>query len=129
MLQVHIEMIEIREEDFSLDEIVKRMKKQGIGVIISYLGTVREFPEGAGLKFEDNKSVIQELAQIREKTINKFDIDDVAIIHRVGFLSITENILLLAVSASHRGPAFDACRSIIDDIKTLHKSWKIDVWK
>ena len=67
------------------------------------------------------------LEEIRDKAIDRFEIEDVAIIHRVGFLPISENILLVAVSASHRGPAFDACRSIIDDIKTLHKSWKIDI--
>ena len=120
-------MIEIRREDFSLDEITRKMKKPRIGAIITYLGTVREFPEGAGLKFNDDKNIIQELEEIRDKAIDGFEIEDVAIIHRVGFLPISENILLVAVSAAHRGPAFDACRSIIDDIKTLHKSWKIDI--
>ena len=122
-------MIEIRREDFSLDEIIKRMKKPRIGAIVTYLGTVREFPEGTGLEFADDRSVIQKLGEIREKAIDRFDIDDVAIIHRVGYLSITESILLVAVSAAHREPAFDACRSMIDDIKILHKSWKIDVGK
>ena len=101
-------MIEIRREDFSLDEITRKMKKPRIGAIITYLGTVREFPEGAGLKFADDKNVIQELEEIREKAIGRFDIEDVAIIHRVGFLPVTDSILLIAVSASHREPAFSA---------------------
>ena len=40
-------MIEIRREDFSLDEVIKKMKSPRIGVILTYLGTVREFPKGA----------------------------------------------------------------------------------
>ena len=122
-------MIEIRKEDFSIDEIARRMRSPRIGVILTYLGTVREFPSGNGLEFEDNKDAIQKLEQLRKRAIDRFDIEDVAIIHRVGFLSISENILLVAVSASHREPAFDACRSIIDEIKDLHKSWKKELQK
>jgi len=122
-------MIEIRKEDFSIDEIARRMKSPQIGAISIYVGTVREFPEGAGLEFQNNSHALQKLKEIEEKALHKFDIDDVAIIHRVGLLGISEDILLIAVSASHRGPAFDACQSIIDDIKDLHKSWGKEVSK
>jgi len=122
-------MIEIRKEDFSVDEIVGRMKSPKIGAIIAYVGTVREFPEGAGLKFNVDDNAIQKLEEIRKDAIDRYDIEDVAIIHRVGSLSISENILLVAVSASHRWAAFDACKSIINDIKDFHKSWKKEVRK
>ena len=120
-------MIEIRREDFSVDEITKKMKKPKIGAISIYLGTVREFPSGNGLKFEDDNHAVRKLKEIEKRAIDKFDVEDVAIVHRVGFLGISENILLVAVSASHREPAFDACRSIIDDIKDFHKSWGKEV--
>jgi molybdopterin synthase catalytic subunit len=116
-------MIKIRRENFSIDEITKKMKSPKIGALLIYLGTVREFPEGVGLEFDNDNHAAQKLEEIEKKASDKFDVEDVAIIHRVGFLGISENILLVAVSASHRGPAFDACRSIIDDIKDLHRSW------
>jgi len=116
-------MIEIRREDFCVDEIIKNMKAPKIGALSIYLGTVRELPEGAGLEFGDNDQAVHKLSQIREKAISRFDVEDVTIVHRVGFLGISENIVLVAVSASHRESAFGACRSIIDDIKDLHKSW------
>lgn len=122
-------MIEIRREDFSIDEIVEKMRSPRIGAIVTYLGTVREFPSGHGLEFENDKSAIQKLEEIERRAIHRFDIEDVAIMHRVGFLSVSENILLIAVSASRREPAFDACRSIIDDIKDFHESWKKEVPK
>ena len=122
-------MIEIRREDFSIDEITKKMKSPKIGALSIYLGTVREFPEGVGLEFKDNNQAAEKLTEIVKRAITRFDVEDVAIIHRVGFLGISENILLVAVSAPHRGPAFDACRSIIDDIKDLHKSWGKEVPK
>ena len=122
-------MIEIRREDFSVDEITKMMKDPKIGAISIYLGTVREFPSGNGLEFEDDNQAVRKLEEIEKGAIDRFDVKDIAIVHRVGFLGISENILLIAVSASHRGPAFDACRSIIDDIKDLHKSWGREVPK
>ena len=122
-------MVEIRRENFSIDEITGKMQDPKIGALSIYLGTVREFPEGVGLEFEDSNRAVQKLEEIERRAINRFDIEDIAIIHRIGFLGIAENILLVAVSASHRGPAFDACRSIIDEIKDLHKSWGKEVLK
>ena len=122
-------MIEIRREDFSVDDITKKMMNPKIGAISIYLGTVREFPRGLGLEFEDDNHAVRKLEEIEKRAIDKFDVEDVAIVHRVGFLGISENILLVAVSASQREPAFDACRSIIDDIKDFHKSWGKEVPK
>ena len=120
-------MIQIRREDFDIDEIIKKMHNPKIGAISIYLGTVREFSEGMGLEFEDDNRAVLKLKEIEKRAINRFDIEDISIIHRTGFLGISENILLVAVSASHREPAFNACRSIIDEIKDLHKSWGRDV--
>ena len=120
-------MIEIRRDDFCVDEIIKKMKAPKIGALAFYLGTVREFTEGVGLEFEDSSQAARILGEIRERAISRFDVDDVAIVHRVGFLGISENIVLVAVSAAHRESAFAACQSIIDDIKDLHKSWGREV--
>lgn len=122
-------MIEIRREDFSVDDITKKMMNPKIGAISIYLGMVREFPRGLGLEFEDDNHAIRKLEEIEKRAIDRFDVEEVAIVHRVGFLAISENILLVAVSAAHREPAFDACRSIIDDIKDFHKSWGKEVPK
>ena len=112
-----------------INEIVKKMKSPKIGAILTYLGTVREVPKGSGLEFEDNENAIQKLKEIEKRVIDRFAIEDVAIIHRIGFLSVSESILLIAVSASHRWAAFDAGKCIIDDIKEFHKSWRKEVRK
>jgi molybdopterin synthase catalytic subunit len=122
-------MIEIGREDFSVDDITKKMMNPKIGAISIYLGTVREFPRGLGLEFKDDNHAVRKLEEIEKRATDKFDVEEVAIVHRVGFLGISENILLVAVSAAHREPAFNACRSIIDDIKDFHKSWGKEVPK
>lgn len=105
------------------------MKDLRIGAIITYLGTVCEFSDGVGLEFKDNEQAIQRLQEIENEALNRFGIDDVAIIHRVGFLPVSEDILLVAISASHREPAFATCKCIIDDMKQLHRSWRKEVQK
>lgn len=122
-------MIQLTKEDFSVDEAVRMMKNPGVGAILTYVGTVREFPEGLGLEFESKSEALEKLEEIREMTISTFDVEDVAIIHRTGFVRLSDNILLVAVSASHRGAAFDACQRIIDEIKVLHESWAKEVWR
>ncbi len=120
-------MIEIRREDFSVDEAVRKMKNPKVGVVLTYVGTVREFPEGLGLEFEGSSNALERLEEIREITMGEFNVEDVAIIHRTGVLRLSENILLVAISASHREAAFDACKQIIDQIKVLHESWTKEV--
>ncbi len=122
-------MVEITREDFCVDEVIKKLKQPKVGAVLVYVGTVREFSEGIGLEFWDDNEAVQRLQEIEKKTLGKFDIEDVVIMHRVGLLNITESILMIAISASHRGPTFDACRSIIDDIKNLHKTWGREVRK
>jgi len=120
-------MIEITGEDFSVDEAIGKMKNPRVGAVLAYVGTVRQFAGGLGLQFESSSDVLERLEEIREMTISKFNVEDVAMVHRTGFLRPSENILLVAVSASHRGAAFDACQRIIDEIKVLHKSWAKEV--
>jgi len=77
------------------------MKAPQIGALSIYVGTVREFPEGAGLEFADNDQAAQKLTEIRKRAINRFDVKDVAVVHRVGVLGVSENMVLVAVSASN----------------------------
>jgi molybdopterin synthase catalytic subunit len=116
-------MVELTREDFCVDEVIKKMKAPEIGALSVYVGTVREFPEGVGLEFAYDGQASQKLREIRERAISGFDVEDVAIVHRLGVLGVSENIVLVAVSASHREAAFSACRSIIDATKDLHESW------
>lgn len=56
-----------------------------------------------------------------------FEIQDTLIIHRIGRLAVSENIVLIAVSAMHRKPAFEACEFIIDELKKIVPIWKKEI--
>ncbi|HUV55881.1 MAG TPA: molybdenum cofactor biosynthesis protein MoaE [Dehalococcoidales bacterium] len=125
-------MVEITDRDFSVEEIISRMAKPEVGGIITYLGTVRSFSEGGKVErveFDADEAVVGKIRDIEKKTLKDFDVEAVAIVHRVGRLKVGDRILLVAVSAAHRQPAFAACMSIIDAIKGIHSTWQREVYR
>ena len=123
-------MIKITDRDFSVEEIIGGMNNPKVGGIVTYLGTVRSFSGGREverIEFDANEDATSKISEIEKKVLEDFDVEDVAIVHRVGRLKVGDKILLVAVSASHRQPAFAACMSIIDAIKVIHSDWAREV--
>ncbi len=93
----------ITEEDFSIDELIRKVKKPDIGAIVTFLGVVRE--EGAikGMEVEVYREMAEEeLKKLKRDALEKFDIEAVEIVHREGSLKVGENIVLILVGAKHR---------------------------
>ena len=107
----------LTEEDFSLDELVARMKKPEMGCIVAFLGIVRRDDEIKGLKVESYEETLKELEALCEEAKEKFGVIDIQILHRKGFLSVGENIVVILVGASHRKEAFKACEFLIDELR------------
>jgi len=107
----------LTEEDFSLDELVARMKKPEMGCIVAFLGIVRRDDEIRGLKVESDEKALKELEALCEEAREKFGVLDIQILHRKGFLSVGENIVAILVGASHRKEAFKVCEFLIDELR------------
>ncbi len=121
-------MITVTRNEIPVEKTINSLRSPECGAIVSYLGIVRNYlddKQSKGLSFEIEDAVMREsLQKVEAETLRKFDVNRVAIVHRTGSFDISDNILLVAISAGHRGPAFDACRYIIDHIKELHEVWK-----
>jgi molybdopterin synthase catalytic subunit len=109
----------IMEEDFSIDDLVRRMKKPEIGAIVTFLGIVRdEKKELKGMKIEVSKLLVEkELDDLKKNALERFEIEDVEIIHREGSLKVGDDIVVILVAAKHRKDAFRACEYLIDELK------------
>ena len=122
--------VRIQQEPFSLDQEIEHLKRSSpsIGAIVTFLGTTRDISKGrsvAKLEFEHYPGMAEKkLAEIREMAIWKFRAIDVTIVHRIGVMPVGENIVLIAVAASHRDEAFTACRFCIDELKRVTPIWK-----
>lgn len=123
-------MVRVQEEDFSIDEEIRRVKERskGIGAIVTFLGVGRDLSKGeriTGLEFEHYKGMAEKkLSEIRERALKNFNIIDVAIVHRVGRIGIGDNIVLIIVASQHRNDAFMCCEWCIAELKRITPIWK-----
>jgi molybdopterin synthase catalytic subunit len=108
--------------------IAERLKRGDDGASIVFEGVVRNQTRGRKtiyLNYEAYEEMAEEqLESLAEQALRKFEIRDVAIVHRLGRLEIGETSVLIVVASAHRGPAFDACRWLIDTLKRIVPIWK-----
>jgi molybdopterin synthase catalytic subunit len=99
-----------------------------VGAVATFIGTVRDVNDAARvstLTLEHYPGMTEKaLEAIVAEAVSRFDIFDALVIHRVGTLAPTDQIVLVAVTSAHRGEAFDACRFLMDYLKTRAPFWK-----
>ena len=100
----------------------------GAGAIATFIGTVRDHGRGRAvthLEYEAYAPAAElTLAQIGDEIRERWGIDDVAIVHRVGSLAVGEASVVISVASPHRDAAFEACRYAIERIKQIVPIWK-----
>jgi molybdopterin synthase catalytic subunit len=122
--------VRVQTEDFDAGHEIARMREGdlGIGAIASFIGTVRDVNDAApitGMTLEHYPGMTEAaLDDIVAEARRRFDIRDALVIHRVGALAPGDQIVLVVVTSAHRGVAFDACRYVMDILKTSAPFWK-----
>jgi molybdopterin synthase catalytic subunit len=98
------------------------------GATAVFVGTMRELNAGASvsaLTLEHYPGMTErELEAVCREAAARWDILDCLVLHRVGQLVPDEPIVLVACWAAHRAPAFDACRHVVEALKTRVPFWK-----
>jgi MoaE-MoaD fusion protein len=109
-------------------ELLEAMKAPEDGALVVFDGFVRNnFKGGKTLHLEYEAYEPMAYAKMRAigaEIHQKFSVHRVAVVHRLGRLEIGETSVWIAVSAAHRGAAFDACRYAIDTLKRAVPIWK-----
>jgi len=122
--------VRIQEADFDLgaEIAVLRQANPKLGAVVTFLGLVRDLNEGSevqGMTLEHYPGMTERvLGEIVEEAKSRWDIGQALIIHRVGPLLPTDQIVLVAIASAHRGEAFMACEFIMDYLKTQAPFWK-----
>jgi len=98
------------------------------GAYVQFEGWVRDHNEGRQvlrLEYEVYEPLaVKEGQRILAEAVQRFELRKAAAIHRSGALELSDLAVIVGVSAAHRGEAFDACRYIIDQVKTRLPIWK-----
>jgi molybdopterin synthase catalytic subunit len=104
------------------------LKAGKFGATALFVGTMRDFNEGdsvTAMTLEHYPEMTQKhLEQIAEEAINRFDILDVLLMHRVGQVFPNDPIVCVAVWSEHRAAAYDANRFVMEDLKAKAPFWK-----
>ncbi len=126
--------IELRSEIFDVGAELRRyqdavLRARGkYGATVTFIGTMRDFNEGdavQGMTLEYYPGMTEKhLHAISDEARRRWDVLDTLIIHRVGKILPDEPIVLVAVWSAHRAAAFDACRYLIEELKTRAPFWK-----
>lgn len=124
--------VAVQHEDFDPGAILDALaaEQPESGGLASFIGLVRPIDEPAPLKalvLEHYPGMTERcLEAIETQARRRWTLLDVRIIHRVGRLAPGARIVLVAVVSAHRQAAFDACRFIMDYLKTEAPFWKAE---
>lgn len=123
-------MIRVQTDDFDMAQVLDDLRKHNpkVGAIVSFVGLVRDINDSAEvttLTLEHYPEMTQKSLQaIVDQAKQSWDIIDAVVIHRVGTLLPTDQIVLVAISSAHRQAAFSACEFVMDYLKTQAPFWK-----
>jgi molybdopterin synthase catalytic subunit len=98
------------------------------GAIVDFWGAVRELEDGRqieGIEYEAHRAMAEhQLGLVAEAAVTKFQLDQVIVHHRIGFVGTGEASLFLRVGAKHRAAGFEASQWIVDELKRRVPIWK-----
>jgi len=122
--------IRVQTADFSQDQILRSMRdvSKAIGAVCCFTGLMRDVNDGHGIQtmtLEHYPGMTEKsIATIVEEAASRWPLSAATVIHRVGTLLPSDQIVLVAVASSHRQAAFAACEFIMDFLKTRAPFWK-----
>jgi molybdopterin synthase catalytic subunit len=123
--------VQTQDFDVGVELAGLRASDARVGAIASFIGLARDFNDEqavSSLALEHYPGMTEKaLQEIIDQAQRRWDILGALIVHRVGTLAPLEQIVLVAVSSMHRHDAFDACRFLIDYLKTDAPFWKQEV--
>ena len=120
--------VQTQDFDLSAEQALIRSRHRDIGAIASFVGVVRDVNDGSGISemtLEHYPGMTEAaLQKIVDDAAKRWHVIDATVIHRVGTLLPTDQIVMVLVASRHRGHAFEACEFIMDYLKTDAPFWK-----
>lgn len=125
--------ISVQTEDFDVARVTRELcsQRKDIGAIVTFSGLVRDRSvdhDLIAMHLEHYPGMTEKaLETIAQQAMQRWDIEDVALIHRVGRLQPCDNIVLVVVISAHRKEAFEASEFLMDYLKTQAPFWKKEI--
>ena len=121
-------MIRLTHDAIDYHALTEAVRTPHCGAVALFLGTVRDLTGEAVTEFLDYEAyppmAEKKIAEIEIEVRRRWQVGEIAMVHRLGRLAVGEVSVAVAVSAPHRAAAFDACRFAIDELKEVVPIWK-----
>jgi molybdopterin synthase catalytic subunit len=120
--------VQAQDFDAGAEIAMLRRNRPEVGAVASFIGVCRDANDGDAVA----RMTLEHYPGMTEKAIEgivaeakrRWNVMDVLVIHRVGELKPTDQIVLVVVTGAHRGQTFSACEFIMDYLKTRAPFWK-----
>jgi molybdopterin synthase catalytic subunit len=128
-------MIGLSAEPLDAPALVRALRGDEHGAVVTFLGTTRETSPGdprpvVALEYEAYEPMaLIAMETIAEETRSRFGPLEIALVHRTGRVALGEPSVAVVVAAPHRGAAFEACRYAIDALKARVPVWKREIYR
>ena len=126
-------MAELVHGPIDVPSLLARAMRPDCGAVATFFGTTRDHHDGrrvTRLGYEAHEPMARAaLEQLERAATERFAIAACAIVHRLGDVPLAEPSVVVVVSAGHRGPAFDACRWAMDELKRTVPIWKKEFYE
>jgi molybdopterin synthase catalytic subunit len=122
-----VRLVAVRDVPLSVDEVLAAVQDPAAGGTCVFVGAVRDVDHERSvttLSYSAHPTVVDRLRELAFEVAGRHPVTAVAAVHRVGDLAIGDLAVVVAVSAPHRGQAFEACRDLIDTLKSRVPIWK-----
>ena len=123
--------IQITREPLDRNALIASITDPGTGGIVVFEGVVRDNARGKQVRYLEYdvypEMAVQQIREILAEAERRWNVDRVAVAHRIGRLEIGEASVIIVIATPHRAEAFEACRYIIDTLKTTVPIWKKEV--
>lgn len=120
--------VRIVREPIAAQVVIEKLKMPEDGAVVIFDGVVRNHTRGRRTLYLDYEAyeamALKKMQGLAGEARSRFAVRQIAVVHRLGRLEIGETSVLIVVAAAHRGPAFEACRWIIDTLKKTVPIWK-----
>jgi molybdopterin synthase catalytic subunit len=126
-------LINLEKKKIKIAEISAFLRVPEAGAHVLFHGTARDHSDGARvvqLRYEAYEEMaLSEMHRIAREAMARWPIQRIAMVHRLGKVPLTQDAVVIGVAASHRAEAFEACRFLIDALKSSAPIWKEEIWE
>jgi len=118
----------VTDQPLDLLAINQLVSRDEAGAIVNFIGTTRNSFQGKGVESLEYEAYVpmaeKEMAKLCVDARSRWDLQAIAIYHRIGLVPVSEASVIISVSSAHRAEGLQACTHLIDRLKETVPIWK-----